>query len=163
MRYIKRPNYFLIIFTFLIGVFFSMIPLPSGLIWARPEWVFALLLFWVLTLPRQCGVILAWFIGLFMDLIMGTPLGQQAMVFVILVYILLKGHAIIIHLPPSQQACVIGLMVGMNAILQGIILNLTGHTAHIGLHWIAAFTTALIWPLLYGFLNRIQPRRISLI
>lgn len=151
-------NYFLIAISFLIGVFLTIMPLPHWAIWIRPQWMFAILLFWVITLPLQCGVGLAWIVGILMDLITGTPLGEQAIIFVLLTYIILKIHSYIAHFSLLQQAVFIAIFSFFNIILEGLILGFAGHGTHIALHSLSAITTAIIWPLLFLILDKFQPR-----
>lgn len=160
MRSVQTTNYFLIILTFLVGLFLTILPLPKATIWLWPQWMFALLLFWVITSPAQCGVLLAFIIGLCMDVVTGTAFGQHALVFVFLIYIVLKNHSAIVHFPPFQQGLIVGIATMMNVILQGIILHSTGHTPHDALNLLSALTTFLIWPLLFVILNMLRPRTL---
>lgn len=159
MRLDKEANYFLITMSFLIGIILTIIPLPHWVIWARPEWIFAILVFWVITLPLQCGVGIAWTVGVIADLITGTPLGEQTFTFVLLTYIILKLHAVIAPASPWQQAVMILIFTALNALLQGFILGFVGHSTHIGLTLWSAVTTAVVWPWLYMILDRLQPRK----
>ncbi|OGT59302.1 MAG: rod shape-determining protein MreD [Gammaproteobacteria bacterium RIFCSPHIGHO2_12_FULL_42_10] len=151
-------NYFLIAISFLIGIFLTIIPLPQWAIWIRPQWMFAILLFWVFTLPLQCGVGLAWIVGILMDLITGTPLGEQAVIFVLLTYFILKIHDYIAHFSLLQQTVLIAIFSFFNIVLQGLILGFVGRNTHIALHSLSAITTAIIWPWLFLILDKCQPR-----
>ncbi|MCX7120899.1 MAG: rod shape-determining protein MreD [Gammaproteobacteria bacterium] len=158
LRSTRDINYFLIALSFVIGIFLTIMPLPHWAIWIRPQWVFAILLFWVITLPSNCGVALAWFIGILMDLITGTPLGEQAIIFVLLIYIILKIYSYIAHFALLQQAVLILIFSFFNIALEGFILGFVGHGTHIALHSLSALTTALIWPWLFLILDKFQPR-----
>lgn len=158
MRVIKTTSYFLILTSFLIAIFLTIVPLPTFAIWLRPQWVFAFLLFWVLSSPVQCGIGLAWVVGVVVSLITGTPLAEQAIVFVLLTYLVLRIHPIIAYMPPWQQAGAIAILAIFNAVLQGLILGFTGHSTHIVLASLSALTTALIWPGLSKILNHFRPR-----
>ena len=158
MRRLQTTNVFLIALSFLIGIFLTIIPLPQWAIWLRPQFIFAILLFWVITSPSQCGVGTAFIVGLLMDLVTGTPIGEHAAVFVFLIYIVLKLHAAIMHFPPVQQAGVIAIFTAFNAILQSLILSFAGHSTHVGLYALSAITTAMIWPWLFALLDKLRPR-----
>ena len=152
----KQPHYFLISMSFLIAILLTIFPLPQELIWLWPQWIFVMVLFWVVTLPFSCGVVLAWSMGVIMDLITGTPLCVHALSFVILVYLILKINHYVTHLLRWQQATVIGIFVFLNNMIEGFILGMTGHTAHTGLMFQSVITTALIWPLLFKILRSNQ-------
>ncbi len=154
----QKTNFLLIILSFLIGIILTIMPLPQSLIWFRPQWLFAILLFWVITSPAQCGIILAWIVGISTDLMTGTPLGEHAIVFVFLVYIILKCHSAIVHFPLIQQASLMAVLVVLSALLQGFILGMAGHTTHVTLYALSAITTAIFWPLLYKILDKMRPK-----
>jgi rod shape-determining protein MreD len=158
MRVVQETNYFSITLSFLFGIVLTILPLPEWAIWLRPQWMFAILLFWVITSPSQCGIILAWMVGLVTDLMTGTPLGQHAIVFVILTYFILKIHASIVHFPSFQQAGVIAFFAVFNAILQGMVLGITGQATNVSLYALSAVTTAIIWPLLVKLLDKMRPK-----
>ena len=156
----QPSNYFLIVMTFLIGFLLTIMPLPQWAIWLRPQWTFSLLLFWVIAIPSQCGIALAWTMGVCMDLLTGTSLGQHAAVFVLLVYIMLKCCSMIAHFPLMQQTVTIAIFAYFNVFLQGLILGWTGHSTHIALDSLSAMTTGLIWPWMMIWLNHLRPRKL---
>src|SRR3990167_266393 len=158
MRQLPPTHYFLIAMTFLAGIFLTIIPFPQWIIWARPQWIFALTCYWILTSPSQCGLVAAWTAGFLMDLITGTPLGQQAFVFVLLAYFLLKIYPVVAYSPIWQQASFIGFFFALNGLCQGMIFGWAGQNTHILLHFISAMTTALIWPTMVSTLNRVRPK-----
>ena len=158
MRVIKTTSYSLMVISFLIAIILTILPLPEWAVWLRPQWVFAFLMFWVLSSPMQCGIGVAWMVGVMVSLITGTPFAEQAIVFVLLTYLVLKIHPIVAYMLPLQQAGAIGLLAVLNAVLQGLILGFTGHSTHIGLYSLSAITTALIWPGFSLVLNRFRPR-----
>lgn len=158
MYYLRKINLSLIASSFLVAIFLTIIPLPEWGVWARPQWVLAVLLYWVFTMPAQCGVILAWCAGLLMDLITGTTPGQQAFIFVFLAYFVLKYHLLIAHFPLWERSGVIALFALTNVLFQSGILKMTGHSTHIELYSLSALTTFLVWPLISIILDRLQPK-----
>jgi rod shape-determining protein MreD len=162
MRAVKPVNYFLMIVTMVAGIFLTIIPLPVWAIWLRPQFLLAILLFWVITAPARCGIILAWIVGITTDLIVGTPLCEHAIIFVLLTYIVLKTHSAIVHFPLAQQAVVIAILCLLSTILQGILLDIAGHSTHIMSYALSAVTTAMIWPWLYRSLDKICFSRVGI-
>ena len=154
MKQRQNSSYFLVILSFLVSLVLTIMPLPPTLGWVNPQWMFAVLLFWVISAPFQWGIILAWIVGICMDIVTATPLGQQALIFVLLTYGVLKFHPVIAHATLGQQAMLVGLLTAVTILLQGILLGWAGHSTHILLHELSALTTAFIWPLLYFLLNQ---------
>lgn len=157
MRQIKTSNIFFIALTFLVGVMLTIIPLPEWAIWFRPQWVFAILFFWVLESPTQCGMGTAFFIGLLADFVLGTPIGMHAFIFVLLTYFVMRWRAAIAHFPVIQQAGILLIFTVFNVVIEGIILHLCGHSTHTGFYLLSAITTVLFWPWIYSILNYFRP------
>jgi rod shape-determining protein MreD len=160
MKAFQEPPVFLIALSFLVAIVLTILPMPHWAVWLRPQWVLAVLLFWVLNSSEQSGIATAWLVGILMDLVTGTPLGLQAFVFVVLSYCALRLRVIITHLPIWQQASAIGVLIFLNGLLKGIGLSWMGHSAHIGLHVLSAITTMLIWPWIASALNQLRPRAL---
>lgn len=149
----KKINYYSIILSFVIAIFLTILPLPHWMIWARPQWIFALLLFWVITMPFACGVGLAWIVGIMTDIVTGTALCSHALTFVLLVYFILKMHRYITHSFMWQQIGIIALFSSFNVMLRSVILGFSGNHTHLGLSMLSVITTALIWPVMFTILN----------
>lgn len=77
------------IFTsFLLASMFNVYPLSFDLAPYRPMILILVLIFWAIYQPRVVGVSLAFFIGLFSDLLLDTRLGHQAFCAVAMVFVL---------------------------------------------------------------------------
>lgn len=71
-------NGFIIILTLLVALVASIMPLPLSFDNFRPSWVLIVLCYWSLALPAHVNVITAWFMGLLLDVLLGTTLGVNA-------------------------------------------------------------------------------------
>lgn len=60
---------------------------PDWLGWWRPDWVLAVFFFWALAAPERVGIISAWIAGLFLDAILGTPLGLNGICLALATYL----------------------------------------------------------------------------
>ena|SRR3990167_5972010 len=146
--------------SFLVGILLMLMPLPHLINWLRPQWIFLILLFWVVREPDFCGIGTAWMLGLFTDCLMGTPLGLHALVYAFLIYIVLKFHAPFSNLPRWQQMLTILFFSSLNLLLQKMILNFSGNGA-LQIHFFTpVLLSTLFWPLIYSVLNRFNPRRL---
>lgn len=70
-------NGIIIIFILLIALVASITPLPLGIDAFRPDWVLVVLIYWCLALPTKVNVISAWFMGLLLDVLLGSVLGDR--------------------------------------------------------------------------------------
>ena len=53
---------------------------PQWLGWLRPAWVPLFVFFWVMALPHRLGLVSAWIVGIFVDVLFGDPIGLNGAV-----------------------------------------------------------------------------------
>ena len=73
-----------IIFSLLLAMMLAIFPLPGWLNLLRPLWVVMVLMYLVLLMPQHMSVGWAWIIGLLLDVLTGTVLGEHAIALVII-------------------------------------------------------------------------------
>ena len=93
-----------ILITILIGLVLSILPLPERLELFRPDWTLLILLYWSLALPQRIGVGIAWITGLLQGVLTATLLGQHAMAYAIVSYLIVKLHQRLRLHPLWQQS-----------------------------------------------------------
>lgn len=158
MRTAKSNHPFLITVSFLIAIVLTLLPLPEWAIWIRPQWVLSLLIYWILAAPDRCNIGFSFTIGLFLDILTGTPLGLQAFVFVLFAFFVLHYQRAIARFSVWQKACVAGVFAMINALVQGWLLVWLDHGAFHLLYVLSAVTTCLVWPFFSIILDRLRPR-----
>src|SRR3990167_4514568 len=109
-EYSRGEEYIVMVLSLLIAMLLTVLPLPTWANWARPQWVFLVLLFWVMVRPSRVGVGSAFTV----DLLMGTFLGQHALAYSIVSYILIKFHPQLRAFPMWQQILMLGGVVLLN-------------------------------------------------
>src|SRR3990167_10607070 len=144
--------------TFLAGMMLLILPLPRWIIWFRPAWVFMELVFWMIRVPHRVGIGMAWFVGLWLDLLTGTLLGQHAFVLTIIAYFVIKFHVQIRSFPTWQQMLLIALLTITYLSLQYWIMAMVGRSPDTGKFWLPVMTTTLLWPWVYLLLRDFQLR-----
>jgi rod shape-determining protein MreD len=149
-------DYIVIYITVLLGMILTIVPMPSWAIWLRPNWMLAILIFWLMTASHRVGIGVACFVGIWMDLLTGTLLGQQALVFSITAYFVLKFQQWIAHMPVLQQTFTVFLLVLFDLIIERCMVMLFQHSVINWMFWLPAVTTAVIWPWLSGLLYLYQ-------
>ena len=93
--------------TFIVAMMLLVLPLPDWVIWYRPAWVLMVLLFWLVIMPERIGIGAAWMVGLLLDLLTGTVLGQHAIVLTVMAYFIIKFQAQIRSFPVWQKMLLI--------------------------------------------------------
>ena len=149
-------NFFIVILSFLIALLLQMIPLPTWTIWLRPEWVLLVLLYWALYFPERVGLNIAFLLGLIMDLIVGTLFGEHALGFVLLTYFAIRLSRRIELASVWQQVLTIFCFMLFFQTYKFAVWRWLGGEGGDWLYWVSSGVSALLWPVVYGLLNRCQ-------
>ncbi len=135
-----------IVLSFAVAFLLAVFPLPVDLRWARPEWVTLVLIYWAIALPQRVGILVAFIVGLLLDVLEGSVLGQNALSLSVVTYLALVLYQRLRVFNMLQQASVIFVMVGINQLVSQWVQNLTGVGAVSLLFLLPAFLSALLWP-----------------
>ena len=142
----------------IVAWFLSAIPLPFEYQIYWPLWL-ALSAFWfALYAPRFMGVVIAWFLGLSLDLLLGAPLASYAFGLALSVYLAGLFRLRLRHLTWSQQILMAAAFCWIT--LQGAVWVrwLSGGQGNPLLSTVTACVSGLVWPLVSLSLNRIARR-----
>ena len=149
----QAQGFWIIPLTIVVALWLSIIPMPEWALWLRPAWVALVVLYWVLALPAQVGVVLSWFSGLLLDIVANAPLGQNALALAVLAYVTLLLYQRLRMFTRWQQAAVIFVLIGINQMLGHWVQNLTGTASPNLLFLMPALVSALIWPAVFSLLR----------
>lgn len=144
--------------TFAAAIILSIMPVPA---WAepfRPDWVALVLIYWCMTAPDRVGVGTGWFVGLTMDVLYGSLLGQQALAKTLLAFLVLKIHLQLRMFPRWQQGVTVFVLIGLNQLLVLWIKGATNQAPHTWAYWIQTVVSALLWPWLFILLRDLRRR-----
>jgi rod shape-determining protein MreD len=150
-----------------MAVMATLMPLPGPLMWWAPCWVLIVITHWQLYTHDSCGIVTAFFIGLWLDLALGTLLGEHSLALVVCSY------AVIRFQQPIRLANLFSrtILIFFISLAYCTILLMTsalqGHVHGQWFYWFPAISTALIWPTLSQILfyfgnrkSRLQTNRI---
>ena len=149
-------GYGVILLTFLVAFVLAVLPLPSWLLWGRPEWVVLTLIYWCIALPQRVGIATGLVMGVGMDVLEGAILGQNAfaMVVVALLSLILYQRLRVYSL--WQQAGVVFILVGINQLICQWVQNIEGVSSLPRLFLLPAFSSALLWPVVLRTLRGLR-------
>ena len=137
----------LIIFaTFLAGLVLSQMPLPDLLVWARPEWVVLILIYWVMALPHRVGLGSAFMLGILLDVVRGSVLGLSALSLTLIAFLVGLLYQRLRMFPLWQQSLMVLVLVGINQLLFHWMQSITGTTGDSLLFLLPSLVSALVWP-----------------
>ncbi|WP_066569194.1 rod shape-determining protein MreD [Snodgrassella sp. CFCC 13594] len=134
--------------SLLLALFIDLIPIPEPINSWLPECTALLMLYWALYRPQNIGIGVAFFLGILMDIGLGTPLGEHALAYTIAVYVILQNQRQVSLYPFGLQSLAI---LGTLLLIQCILIVVTFFQSHQFAGWsllVAPFTSALLWPLL---------------
>lgn len=139
--------------SLLFALLLQLVELPDAVAAARPLWVPLVLVYWAIEEPRVPVLAAAFLIGILLDVLYNTVLGQHAGALVLLVYFMARARGVILLFPLWQStAALIPAWLGY-CLLMMLIDDLTRHRADLWLRWLPALSTTLFWPLVHTVLD----------
>lgn len=148
----------IIFFTFLGALVLTVVPIPEMLRPFRPEWVTIILIYWCLTLPNRVNVGTGFLMGLTLDVLTGTLMGQYALAMSVVVFIGVTLHKQIRVYPMWQQAVSVFTLVALDQLLVAWAKGMIGEGPESWLYWMPAITTAVLWPVAFFVLRSMHQR-----
>jgi rod shape-determining protein MreD len=147
--------------TFFTAMVLAVVSLPEYVPvevgYLRPEWVTLVLIYWVIALPHRVGIVVAWVVGLTMDVLLGSLLGQHAIAYVLVAYVAYSFYQRLRMFAVWQQSLVIFAIVGLNQLINFWIESIAGIAEWTLWYLLPSVISALAWPwvfLLLRFMRR---------
>lgn len=148
-RRILRPvNHAFIAVSLLTALLLNLI--PFGRLPGIPDWVALVLAFWCIHQPLKVGMGAAFLLGIMMDVIDSSVMGQHALAYVLLAFAATGLSRRVLWFPLRAQALhVLPLFLGTQAVM--LLIRLLTGAEFPGLLWfLASLSSALLWyPLTY--------------
>lgn len=151
-----RGLYLGFLFSLLLALILQLVPLPEALAAARPLWVALMLAYWALREPRLSSLLPAFVLGLMMDVLFGTVLGQHALGLIFVVYLVERLRSIFILFPLWQATFALIPVWILLGVLMFWIDGVTQHQGNSWLRWLPVLSTTLFWPLLFSVMELLR-------
>jgi rod shape-determining protein MreD len=158
MTLVRHHGGAVIVFTFVVALLLTIVPLPEWARYARPDWVGLVLIYWCLALPDRVGVITGWFAGLLVDLVTGTILGQHALSLTIVAYLAQRLHLRIRLFPILQQAFTVMVLLILHQLLALWISRIIGRPGAPWYFWAPSLLGMVLWPMVFVLLRNMRHR-----
>ena len=142
----------------LAALVLSAIPLPHALDLLRPDFLLLIEIWFALTAPRSGGLLFAWSAGLALDAFRGIVLGENALAFVAVAYLVHRFHLRVRMFPLAHQSLVVLSLLWLYQFLLFWIDGVTGHPVTDWARWLPVLTGTLLWPVLAGMMGRLTSR-----
>jgi rod shape-determining protein MreD len=145
-----------VIASVILAMALRILPLYYPWSLLNPDWIALVLIYWTLAIPDRAGVGMAFSVGLFTDALTGRSLGQHALAYVVLSYLVLRWYRRLRLYPVVQQSLWVLLLLLVSQLLILWTQNAKNAIALSGLYWLPSFSGALVWPLVYALLRRLR-------
>jgi rod shape-determining protein MreD len=150
----------LILLTLVVAMVLAVVHLPETLPqwmgWLRPAWVALVIFYWVMELPHRMGLIAAWVLGAFVDVLQAEPLGLNGVILAGITYVAWRFYERLRMYSIAQQCAVVFLLVAAAEAFRALVLDLV---AGGGWNWGVfgpAALSMLLWPLVALILRRLR-------
>jgi len=158
----RVPAFVIIVASFFVALVLSLVSLPEGtpemLGYLRPHWVALVLVYWVIALPQSVGLATAWCVGILLDILLGTLIGQHAFVLVAVSAIALSLYQRMRMFSVWQQGAIVLAMMLLAEMLMFWIESLAANADFNLWHFLPALVSALIWPWVFLSLRALRRR-----
>ena len=139
--------------SFFLALYLYLIPLPESLANFKPQWCVLTFIYWNIAIPHRIGVLLAFGLGLILDIIEGGILGRHAIALLVVHLICAFGYQRIRVFTNFQQCLLIFGVIGIYLVIFywfGTFFNNTGKSiAFLG----SALSSAVVWPVVLSSLR----------
>jgi rod shape-determining protein MreD len=150
----RNQSWFVPAFSLVLTLALAVVPLPGAIAPFRPDWVAVVLLFWSLTAPRRFSLLTAFWMGIVLDTLSGSLLGQHAFALLVVVYLAEHFHLRIRVFPLSQLALTVLVLLGLYEFILFWIDGVAGRTVPVIERWAPPLTGTLVWLALLAFFDR---------
>ena len=129
----------------------------AAAVW-RPAWVALVLIYWCMAVPEHVGVLVGWTVGLLLDVMTGTLLGQHALGLGVVAYVTQRVHRRVRVLSLWRQGVTI---FGLVFLYQALVLwsnGIRGLPVTASGYWTAPLVSAFLWPWVFLVLRAARRR-----
>ncbi|MDF1653545.1 MAG: rod shape-determining protein MreD [Coxiellaceae bacterium] len=155
----SKPPLFLTLLYIGLASIFLIIPLPHWANALRPQWMLLLILVWISFYRNYTSLAVVFILGLFVDLLLGSLLGQHAFGYIVVVYFYMRFQDRIVQFHLMQQTACLLLLSAINwfagwGLALAFTVNVPSFTS-----LFSVLTTAILWPWLMMLFNAIGHHR----
>ncbi|MCW8869405.1 MAG: rod shape-determining protein MreD [Proteobacteria bacterium] len=154
-----RPNrrqQALVHLSLLISLLLTLIPWPNTLHLLMPQWTAMVIAYWSLHDHNRSVMMLAFFYGLLLDILMGSLLGKHSMALVALSFLVLKS-AKQLRMTSFWQLLLMVLVLLFNDLLIRLFIDWVSY-AYVPTwqDFLPLLSVVFIWPWLHYLLDRLN-------
>lgn len=142
--------------TVLIALFLTGVSLPEQFVPYWPDWIVLVLIYWGMAHPGRVSVFSGWLLGLLVDVMHGSLLGQNALALTLISYTVNVLHLRMRMSPLMQQSFFIMFLVAVHLGITAWIRGMTGVFVVTPMYWMPAIISGVVWPVLFVMLRDVR-------
>lgn len=150
-----------ILFTFVLAFLGNLLPWQAALQGLTPDFVALMIIYWALHQPRRIGVGWAFTLGLMMDVADGSYLGQHALAYGVIAYLVLARQRQFAIFPFWQQALITLVLLVLSQALMLAVRLLLGDSFPGAGYFVGAPIAAILWTPLSNLMLMHQRKPVS--
>lgn len=154
----EYDHWLIIPFSLVVAILLTLLPMPVWTVWLRPVWVLMVLIYWTMMMPYRVNVGTAWIMGLLLDVLNGTLLGEHALALTVVIYFVSKMHSQLRMYPILQQSFWVLLFVLLYQFALFCVQGFLGELPKTWLYWSTSLTSMLLWPWIFVILRDYRRR-----
>jgi len=137
-----------IVITFVAAMFVNLLPWSGWWVYAKPDFVALVVLYWCIQQPRKVGFAWAWLLGLLMDVAEGSLFGQHALAYSVLAFAGIVLHRRVLMFTMGSQILHVLVLLLLNDLIVLAVRLFAGASFPGFLYFLGSFVAAVLWPLL---------------
>ncbi|RUR42536.1 rod shape-determining protein MreD [Vreelandella populi] len=148
-------------FSLVLALCLQVMPLAEGWQVFRPEWIGLMLIYWCMRAPDRVGVFHGFVLGVLLDLIEGTSLGQHALILSLLAFLCALVYPRFRAYSLVQQSVLVLVLLGLVQLVEQWLRTLTGEfSIHLSF-LIPSLISAFLWPWLATMFKALERRLLG--
>lgn len=148
-------------FSLILALCLQVMPLAEGWQVYRPEWIGLMLIYWCMRSPDRVGVFHGFVLGLLLDLVEGTALGQHALILSLLAFLCALVYPRFRAYSLVQQSLLVLVLLGLVQLVEQWLRTLTGEfSIHLSF-LMSALISAFLWPWLATMFKALERRLLG--
>lgn len=149
----REHSVFAALVSLVLMLALAVVPLPNAVAPFRPDWIAVILLYWSLAAPHRFSLMTAFWMGIALDTLSGSLLGQHALALLLVVYLAERFHLQLRVFPASQLAFVVLVLLGLYEFILFWIDGVAGRTVPLIERWAPPLAGTLAWLIMLAFFD----------
>jgi len=144
----------------ILSTFFSVIltisTFPLG--YFSPDWIFLVIIYWIIAVPGMYGFFVIWLIGIITDVAVGSTLGMNALTYVFLSYVVKRLYKSLRYFTVIQQSIIVLALMAIKITFLLWVDAMLGTDIYSTTMFWTIITSAFVWPIIFFSLRYFRRR-----